>query len=167
MKDKVKMVSEFMVLFNAGTDTTSHVIQQILMNLHSYPEVRRKVMEEIDEHIKDGWNFSYEDVSKLKYMECVIKESLRLSFPAPGINPRQLKNADENIVLDDIFVKKGTQICLVFMTTLLNKKYFPQPFLFQPERWLSEDEKINNPFVFTPFSMGTRSCIGERMSLLE
>ncbi len=27
MKDKVKMVSEFMVLFNAGTDTTSHVIQ--------------------------------------------------------------------------------------------------------------------------------------------
>ena len=97
------------------------------MNLHKYPEVKAKLMEELDEHIKDGWNFTYEDVSKLRYLDCVIKESLRLSFPAPGINPRQMKNTNEDIMLDDISVKRGTQVCLVFMTTLLNKRYFSNP----------------------------------------
>lgn len=53
------------------------------------------------------------------------------------------------------------------MTTLLNPRYFPDPLLFNPERWADPSTKNNDPFIFTPFSMGTRSCIGERMSLLE
>lgn len=34
------MVSEFMVMFIAGTDTTSHVLHNILLDLYKYPEVK-------------------------------------------------------------------------------------------------------------------------------
>ena len=108
MKDKHKMVSEFMVLFNAGTDTTSHVIQQILMNLQTYPEVKAKLVKEIEENIINPWDFSHEDITKCKYLEAVIKESLRMNTPAPGLNPREMKNKTQDILLDDLLVKTGT-----------------------------------------------------------
>ncbi len=65
LKDKHKMVSEFMVIFSAGTDTTSHVIQQVLMNLHQFPEVKAKLLEEVDRVMPDGQEFCYEQVTQM------------------------------------------------------------------------------------------------------
>ena len=51
------MVSEFMVMFVAGTDTTSHVIHNILLYLDNYKEIKQKVLEEMDLFIKDNENY--------------------------------------------------------------------------------------------------------------
>lgn len=124
------MVSEFMVIFNAGTDTTSHVIQQVLMNLSLFPDVKAKLLEEVDRVMPDGQEFSYEQVTQMKYLEMVIKESLRLNCPAPGINPREMKDKSKDILLHDVLVKKGNNVALIFMTTLLNRNNFKDPLEF-------------------------------------
>lgn len=43
----------------------------------------------------------------------------------------------------------------------LNEAYFTDPKVFEPERWLKENEAIKSePFAFCPFSAGPRNCIG-------
>ena len=45
------MVSEFMVMFIAGTDTTSHVLHNILLFLYEYPAIKAKVLQEMKDNI--------------------------------------------------------------------------------------------------------------------
>lgn len=82
------MVSEFMMLFIAGTDTTSHVVHNILLMLLEHPEEKRKLLEEINENMTEIDGISIEVLQKMKYMDCVIKETLRLNSPAIGLFQR-------------------------------------------------------------------------------
>ncbi len=77
-----------MVMFLAGTDTTSHVLHNLLLQLSWYPEVKGKVLQEMRENIKDSQCFDYTDVNRLEYLDSVIKETLRVNTPAPGIVAR-------------------------------------------------------------------------------
>ncbi len=48
---------------------------------------------------------------------------------------------------------------------MYNQKYFPNPHNFDPDRWNTIDDK-NMDFIFTPFSIGSRSCLGQHFALL-
>lgn len=39
---------------------------------------------------------------------------------------------------------------------------FKDPELFNPDRYVSENMKLKNPFTYIPFSAGPRNCIGKR-----
>ncbi|KAK6723926.1 hypothetical protein SNK04_002769 [Fusarium graminearum] len=47
-----------------------------------------------------------------------------------------------------------------------DEEVFPEPWKFRPERWLQENSKDLDGFLY-PFSRGTRSCIGQSLSLAE
>lgn len=53
----------------------------------------------------------------------------------------------------------------MFHTTLLNPNYYSHPNTFDPLRWTHQAHE--DPFIFTPFSMGAKSCIGEKLSIIE
>ncbi|KAG5895436.1 hypothetical protein JTB14_037595 [Gonioctena quinquepunctata] len=46
-------------------------------------------------------------------------------------------------------------------------KYFPDPELFDPERFSDENKGNIDPNVYIPFGLGPRNCIGSRFALLE
>jgi len=48
---------------------------------------------------------------------------------------------------------------------MYNQKYFPNPDNFDPSRWLQPDDQ-QLTYVFTPFSVGSRSCLGQHFALL-
>lgn len=85
----------------------------------------------------------------------------------------------EPFIVDGHVIPPKTQVAVSLYSLMHNEKYYPEPFVFRPERWLAapegspEDsdehraqrEKMRK--AFSPFSLGERNCAGKNMAYLE
>jgi len=51
--------------------------------------------------------------------------------------------------------------------TQRDARFFPEPELFRPERWLDESAQERPRFSYFPFGGGARQCIGEQFAWME
>lgn len=65
----------------AGYETTAFTLQMIIYMMSKMPEMQERVRNEIMEVIGEKDDFEYEDVAKLKYMQQVVQETLRMYPP--------------------------------------------------------------------------------------
>lgn len=108
-------------------------------------------------------NATMEDLKDMKYLECCIKETLRL-YPSVHYMAREIS---EEIVLGGYTIPKDT-ICQIEIYDLHRRPdFFPDPDKFIPERFLPENSVDRHPFAFIPFSAGPRNCIGQKFAMLE
>lgn len=160
--DILEEVNAFMF---AGHDTTAYALSWVLYLLGIHLDIQTKVLEEIDFIFGDDFDrdISMEDIKEMKYLECVIKESLRL-FPSVPLFSR---NLSEDTKFDNYTIPKGTT-CIIFTYLLHRNPYsFFDPNTFNPDRFLPENSKGRHPYSFIPFSAGSRNCIGQRLALME
>ena len=161
----IEIVAQIFVFFLAGTETTSELLAISHYLLATHPEVQAKLREEILTHIGKTEEITYEHISKMEYLNAVIKEALR--FGAPILNIL-FRIATQDFMLHEIEIKKGTVITASLIGAAYNPKFFSNPEEFRPERWI---EKVDPGTVDTsthlPFSAGGRRCIGEQLALLE
>ncbi|TRY99165.1 hypothetical protein DNTS_030568, partial [Danionella cerebrum] len=132
-----------------------------------------------------------EDLKKLRYLECVIKESLRI-FPSVPlfarsicedchisrwqqfvILPERMPQDQRSALLrpfslfasqlnNGFKVPKGVNAVIIPYALHRDTRYFPEPEEFKPERFLPENSKGRHPYAYIPFSAGPRNCIGKR-----
>ncbi|GBN50705.1 Cytochrome P450 4V2 [Araneus ventricosus] len=88
------LVSNFFLSCLRGHDTTAAAISWALYCLGIYPEVQRQVHEELDAIFgnEKNENISREVLAKMKFLECVIKETLRL-YPVIPLIARETNHA--------------------------------------------------------------------------
>lgn len=134
-----------------GHDTTTSGIAFALYNIAKYPEVQKKVLEEIESEIGDDDTLTLQNLNKLHYLELVIKESLRLFPSVPYIARRFV----EETTIHGWTFPKNVNIGISPYLMGRDPKSFPDPLTFKPERFDVETtvEKIN-PFAYVPFSAG-------------
>ena len=86
------LVSEFIMFYTAGMETTATLVTMALYALHQFPETLVKIRKEIDEvyvpAVADGKELTYDMINKMDYTQAVIKETLRFYPPAAGTIPR-------------------------------------------------------------------------------
>jgi cytochrome P450 len=108
----------------------------------------------------------------------VIDEALRICPPTPGTLWRELPVGDagheQPLVVDGHLVPAGTWVGVNLYTIHHHKDYFPEPFTYKPERWLDEGETTETisarkklRAAFSPFGVGSRSCVGKVMAYME
>ncbi|GFY66959.1 cytochrome P450 4c3 [Trichonephila inaurata madagascariensis] len=149
----------------AGHDTTAMGISWALYNIGLRPDIQDMIHDELDRIFQDDRErpITMEDVREMKYLDCVLKESQRL-YPSLPVIGREL---EEDIIIDGYTVPAGTTCMLATFMLHRNPDVFPNPEVFDPERFLQENCAGRHPFAYVPFSAGPRNCIGQRFAMLE
>ncbi|KAK9744655.1 Cytochrome P450 [Popillia japonica] len=148
----------------AGYETTAITISWAIFHLGNSPEIQQKAYEELQRVVKGKRvPTTMEELHQLKFLECIIKETLRL-YPVLPLITRELT---EDIQIENYTVPAGTQAVLHLFGVQRDPEHFPEPNKFDPDRFLPENLKDRHPFCYVPFSAGPRNCLGMRFALLE
>ncbi|XP_061380021.1 cytochrome P450 4V2-like isoform X1 [Danaus plexippus] len=144
----------------AGEDTSAGVIMLCLITVGSYPQVQKEIHKELKQIFGDeDRDVTREDLSKLVYLEAVIKETMRF-YPIVPIIARDL---DKDIKLSNCTLSKGRSAVLSIYGIHRHPMWGPDADEFRPERWL--DLPLNYQKYFAAFSLGRRICIGKTMAI--
>ncbi|XP_025262445.1 cytochrome P450 4C1-like isoform X2 [Camponotus floridanus] len=151
-------------LLFAGHDTTAISIYWTLFCIGNDLKCQEKIREELKEVFKDSQRPpSVKELSQLKYLERVIKESRRLYPSIPII----LRKISEDIKMDNYIVPKGTSVAVRILLVHRNPEIWSNPLKFDPDRFLPENLEQVHPYAYIPFSAGPRNCIGQKFAILE
>ena len=153
---------EVTTLFVAGHETTALTLTWMFTFLRDRPEVLGRMRREVDEVLR-GREPAFDDVPRLGYVRQVIEETLRLRPAAPSI-PRNVIEEDE---IDGYRVKPGEIVLLYFWATHRHPGFWPDPEVFDPDRFSAERSKDRHSWSYVPFSGGPRTCIGNMFALVE
>ncbi|TMW51300.1 hypothetical protein DOY81_003619, partial [Sarcophaga bullata] len=148
-----------------GHDTTTSGISFCLYLLARHAEVQQRAFNEVVEVLGNDREkpVTMRDLQDLKYLEAVIKESLRMYPPVPMIG-RQIT---EDTKIGNQTIPANTKVSMLVYAAGRDPDYFENPNDFNPERFYSESPDKINPFAYVPFSAGPRNCIGQKFAMLE
>lgn len=161
-----ELTAEALTQLIAGSDTTSNTSCALLFWVCKTPGVIEKLQAELDEHIPNGTTVpTFDQVKDLKYMNCVIQETLRIHSTSSLGLPR-LVPAGPGITLLGHHFPAGTVLSVPAYTIHHSKEIWGEDAdEFVPERWTRVTEKQKNAFI--PFSYGPRSCVGRNVAEME
>uniref|UniRef100_G1KCB7 Uncharacterized protein n=1 Tax=Anolis carolinensis TaxID=28377 RepID=G1KCB7_ANOCA len=151
-------------LFAAGTDTTSVTLLWGLLKMILYPEVQKRVQEEIDMVIGRIKSPTMEDQSKLPYTNAVIHEIQRYADIAPTTIPYMTYRDTE---VANFVIPKATVVICHLSSVLKDETMWEKPHDFYPEHFLDANGKFIKREAFLPFSAGRRACTGEQLAKTE
>ncbi|MEK6287387.1 MAG: cytochrome P450 [Acidobacteriota bacterium] len=158
----VQLRDEAMTLFVAGHETTANALTWTWYLLSQHPEVEAKLHEEIDT-VLAGKLPTADDVARLRYTEMVFAESMRLYPPAWTLGRRVLNDYE----VGGYVVPAGSIVLMSQWVMHHDPRYYPEPFRFDPERWIPEAREARPKFSYFPFGGGPRVCIGEQFAWME
>ncbi|KAG5894242.1 hypothetical protein JTB14_007869 [Gonioctena quinquepunctata] len=157
-----EIVEEVQIFLTAGSETSATVLNCILVMLGMHPEIQQRVFDEIVETLGPDRTVLPSDLPNLKYMERVIKETMRI-WPAAAIF---LRTVGEDIDIGEAVIPAGTTALFGTIHIHRNPEYWPDPLKFDPDRFLPENVAQRHPCAYVPFSYGSRNCIGGRYAMM-
>jgi cytochrome P450 len=154
-----EILDETIMFFLAGHETSSNTLCWALYALSQHPNALEKLIEEVD-RVLGSRDPEWEDLPKLKYMDAVLKEALRVYNTVPLTGRIALRD----IEFKGTRIPKGTQLVLFLQGVHTDPEIFPEPDLFKPERWEGPDA---SSLPFLAFGYGARMCIGRKFAWTE
>ncbi|KAL7270834.1 hypothetical protein RUND412_006443 [Rhizina undulata] len=166
MKD---LWAESRLLIAAGSDTTATLLAGSLFYLTRNPSTKEKLKTEVrSKFISLDYIRCGNTIESCYYLKACIEETLRMSPSAPGILPREVLPG--GLRIGNEFIPAGVDVGVSNYTLHRNPKYFKDPLVYRPNRWLKEDGSGLDETLFgafAPFSIGSRGCIGKRLAYIE
>ncbi|OQD74277.1 hypothetical protein PENDEC_c011G00322 [Penicillium decumbens] len=156
----------------AGSDTTAISLSSMMWYIMHNPEVLRKLRGEIDEFTLQGKcsaKVTFKETQEMPYFQAVMKEALRM-HSATGL-PMWRVVPVGGAELNGRFFPEGTEVGVNTWVAHYDERVFPDAKAFRPERWLETEsspeqlKEMNQ--MYMPFGLGSRTCIGKHISILE
>ncbi|MGE0219775.1 cytochrome P450 [Mycolicibacterium sp.] len=153
--------NDLLIFMLAGHDTTATALTYALWALGHHPDIQDRVAAEAaavgDRELAPA------DVGALGYTVQVLREALRMCPPAAGVG----RLAVRDIAVGGYRVQAGSLVLVGIYALHHDPQVWPQPEVFDPDRFTPEAVKARDRWHFAPFAGGARSCIGEHFAMLE
>ncbi|XP_052739352.1 cytochrome P450 4C1-like [Bicyclus anynana] len=147
-----------------GHDTTATALTFLLMVIANEIEVQEKIYQEMQNIFGESQrSATMQDLSEMSYLECCIKESLRL-YPSVPLIARYVT---EEVNLSGYTIPAHTNYHIFIYDLHRRADIYPEPERFIPERFLPENCAKRHRYAYIPFSAGPRNCIGQKFAMLE
>ncbi|KAF5870082.1 putative cytochrome p450 family protein [Botrytis fragariae] len=182
--------AEAVFFIPAGGTTLSAALSSLFFYLSRHPTAYTLLATEIRDTFSSGLDIkSGAQLSSCKYLRACIDETLRMSPPFLATFWREpYSDHTEPFVVDGHVIPRGTMVGVNPYCVMHNEEYFPEPFAFRPERWLSSEEGsfrqqltshlLNSTpkdeqnlasmrAAFAPFALGDTGCLGKAMAYHE
>ena len=172
-RDRQVIRDQIMAVLLAGRDTTAATLSWTIYELSNYPDILKKLRNEILDTVGPTRTPTYADLKDMKYLTHTLNETLRL-YPAVPYNVRA---ALENSTLPgkpgqpDIGVLKNDIVVYSALSMQRRKDIYPpvsekfaDPAIFSPDRW---DHWSPKTWTYVPFNGGPRICVGQNFAMTE
>ncbi|XP_063914278.1 cytochrome P450 4C1-like [Zophobas morio] len=161
-REEILEETSFMIM--AASETTAITVNTVLIILGIYPEIQEKVYQELVSVLPHmGKDPTLVEISRLDYLERVIKESMRLYPAVPFIS----RFADEDINCDPYVFPAGSNIVIPIVQLHNDPEVWPEPEKFDPDRFLPDEVAKRHRCSYIPFSYGARNCIGLKYGMMS
>ncbi|KXG53397.1 Cytochrome P450 [Penicillium griseofulvum] len=160
------------LIVTAGSDTVTSTISNALYYLASNPSAYRELQLQIDkvtlsypESHASRRTFNANEVSRIPYLDAVIKETMRLKPASASGQPCQ--TPPEGLWIDEVWIPGNVTVTVPQHTIQRDERYFPRGNEFLPERWMETGSAMVFEDAFFPFGIGPLSCVGKRLAMIE
>lgn len=153
---------ELTTMLFAGSETTASTLAWALHHLAHRPEIEQEVLAEIDRVLGERDTISFADVAHLPSVTRVLDEALRLH----GV-VTLMRRTTEPVTIGGYSLPAETEVLLSLYALHRNPDLYPEPDLFDPDRWLPEQRQARPREHEVPFGAGNRKCIGDRFAWME
>ena len=160
MSDR-QLLDEILTLIVAGHETTASSLNWLWLLLAQAPAAAARLHAEVDA-AGDALP-GYDDLARLPYARQAIDEALRLYPPGWLLTRRSLAAS----TIGGYALPAGTDVLVSPYLVQRHPRYWPDPDEFDPDRFLPPACAARNRFVYLPFGLGPRACIGEHFALVE
>jgi cytochrome P450 len=151
-------------LLFAGHDTTTTTFTFLMHELGRARHAREEVEEELDRVLRTSEPTSAElDGQALPVLERSLKETLRC-YPPAWVGPRR---STREVTLAGVRVPAEIGVHYSSWVTHHLPGLYPDPFRFDPDRFLPEREAALPRGAYVPFGGGSRMCLGKRFGEYE
>uniref|UniRef100_A0A0A9EEN5 Uncharacterized protein n=1 Tax=Arundo donax TaxID=35708 RepID=A0A0A9EEN5_ARUDO len=133
-----------------------------MAELLTHPEAMTKARAELDATIGTARLVEESDITNLPYLQCVVKETLRLRSVAPVIPAHE---AMEDCAVGGFRVRRGTMVLVNAWAIHRDPEVWDAPEEFRPDRFLDAGGGAAAAAAMLPFGLGRRRCPGEGLAM--
>ncbi|HEX2080779.1 MAG TPA: cytochrome P450 [Longimicrobium sp.] len=158
----VQLRDELATMIMSGHETTTDALVWTWWLLARHPEAEERLLAEVEQVLADAPAGAAE-LPRLRYVEAVVKESMRL-YPPGWMTSRE---AVADCELGGYPVPAGTTVAVSQWVTHRDPRFFADAEAFRPERWLDGSLDGLPKYAYFPFGGGPRFCIGASLAMIE
>eukprot|EP01018_Ginkgo_biloba_P005271 Gb_32736 [translate_table: standard] len=147
-----------------GLETSSTTLEWTLSELLRNPHVMKKAQQELESVVGKNRRVKESDLSHLKYLRCVVKETLRLHPAGPLMVPHE---SIEDCTVGEYHIPAKTRLIVNVWAIGRHPSVWEDPLAFRPERFIERDIDVTGQnFAIIPFGSGRRGCPGSSLGLV-
>lgn len=146
----------------AGSSTTSHTAAFACWMLTRNVAVQDRLYDELVQAFPDADAMDMKQTMDLDFLDCVIRETMRMYPMIPGPLERFL---GKEITVAGLTVPVGVVASTAACDQGRLEDVYPEPDKWKPERWLEADDRMK--LNWTPFGYGSRACPGSNLAMTE
>ncbi|HEU0198210.1 MAG TPA: cytochrome P450 [Nevskiaceae bacterium] len=147
----------------AGLDTVANTTASIVYTILKHPEVKRRVLEEVDAVFAAGELDEASFMKSIPSLNGAIMETMRL-YP---IAVAQMRTANKDFTFHGHAIKEGELLYIGTSVPHFMQEFYPDPMKFDIDRYAKPRAEHLQQGAYSPYGRGPHTCLGKSLAEIQ